>query len=229
LDAVVKILGVAVGTTNSGKQYFDVQCSDGQERRCWNAQLAQKINGFANQHGQGPDVTLRYEVKQNGQWTNYSIKACFGPGEAVVADTGNQGFQQKGGPSGGGGRGGYPPEVTTRITKLASFEYATTLVGALFTGSGPEALEQAYEMTADIAKRIYKAARAHESGGTTTAGAQLLPQPGGNAGQLQPVASDAQGVADFANGVQPGAVQVGAPVAAAQDAAAEAPDTVEWD
>lgn len=228
MDAVVKILGVSVGTTNSGKQYFDVQCSDGQERRCWNAALAQKINGFANIGGQGPDVTLRYNVKQNGQYTNYSITACFGPGEMVTADTGQQGFGSGGGNRGGGGGRGWTPEQTIRVTKLASFEYATTLVGGLLMGAGPEAVEQAWELAEEIAKRIYKAARSHEKGGTTTAGSTMLPQ--GDGGQLQPVADNAQGVAGFVNGeAGQNVVQVGATVAQAQDAAAEAPDTVEWD
>lgn len=226
MDAQVKILGVSVGTTRNGKQYFDVQCSDGQTRRCWDASLSQKINQFANQSGQGPDVTLRFDVTQNGQYTNTSVKACFGPGEMVTADTGNSGSSfGSGGGRGGGGRGAWTPEQTMRVTKLASFEYATTLVGALFSGAGPEAFEQAYELTEEAAKRIYKAARAHEKGGATTTGS-MLPQ----GGQLQPVANDPQGVAGFVNDAAGGnVVQIGAPIAQAQDAAAEAPDTVEWD
>lgn len=237
MDSLVKILRVTVGSTKNGKQYFDVACSDGQERRCWNAGLATKINTFANETGMGPDVTLRYDVTQNGQYTNTSIKAVFGPGEPVTADVQPMGGGQGGGQGGGGNRGGgggrgggYPPEVTTRITKLASYEYASTLIGGLFAGAGPDALAQAIEQMDAVAKHIYKQARAHESGGTTT---NVLPQgnvmPQGEQAQIQPVANDAAGVAQFANAELPGAVQVGAQVAQAQDAQAEAPDTVDWD
>jgi hypothetical protein len=232
MDSLVKILRVTVGSTKNGKQYFDVACSDGQERRCWNAGLATKINTFANETGMGPDVTLRYDVTQNGQYTNTSIKAVFGPGEPVTADVQPMGGGQGGGGNrgGGGGRGGWTPEQTIRVTKLACFEYATTLVGSLFAGAGPDAFEQAYELVEEAAKRLYKSARSHEKGGTTT---NVLPQgnvmPQGEQAQIQPVANDAAGVAQFANAELPGAVQVGAQVAQAQDAQAEAPDTVDWD
>lgn len=231
MDSLLKILSVTVGSTRNGKQYFDVACSDGVERRCWNAGLAQKINSFANVSGQGPDVTLRYDVTQNGEYTNTSIKNVFGPGEMVTPET-QGGGGNRGGFSGGGGRGGgYTPEVTARITKLASFEYATTLVGGLLAGAGPEAFEEAFGLVEEAAKRIYKAARSHESGGTTTTGqaANMMPQGAAAAApaQIPPVATNPQGVADFANGQMAGAVQVGAAVA--QDAAAEAPDTVDWD
>lgn len=236
MDSLVKILRVTVGATKNGKQYFDVACSDGVDRRCWNAGLAQRINTFANDQGMGPDVTLRYDVTQNGQYTNYSVKAVFGPGEVVTADVQPMGGQQGGGGGGnrgGGGKGGYPPEVTTRITKLAAYEYASTLIGGLYAGAGPDALPQAIEQMDAVAKHIYKQARAHEQGGTTT---NVLPQgdaanvlPQGGQPPIQPVADTAQGVADFANQAIQGAVQVGAPVAQAQDAAAEAPDTVDWD
>lgn len=231
MDVVTKILSVTVGATKNGKQYFAVKSADGQERRCWDAALATKVNSFADPMGQGPDVTLRYDVTQNGQYTNYSVKGVFGPGEMVTPDTGGSsgGGGFSGGGGGGGRKGGYPPEVETRITKLASFEYATTLVAGLFAGAGPDAFEEAWALTEETAKRIYKAARAHEKVGTTTNGTGALapgaPAPGD--GTIQPVATTPQGVAAA---MPPGTVQVGAPVAAqAQDAAAEAPDVVDWD
>lgn len=163
----------------------------------------------------------------------------FGPGEAVVPEAGGLGSgmpmgqmgaamqtgvvlgtgTQPMGQSTSGGGSRWTPETTTRITKLAAFEYATTLVGGLMAGAGPEAFEEALELTKKAAAEFYKAARSHESGGTTTTGT----------GPIAPVATDPAGVAGFVNSEQPGAVQVGAAVAGAQDAAAEAPDTIEWD
>jgi hypothetical protein len=238
MDSQVQILGVNVGNTSTGKTFYAVQCSDGIERRCWNAQLAQKINSFAQT---GQTVTLRYDVTQNGQYTNYSVKGVFGPGEVLAAEAAPMqaglpspmqvlpvGAPMGGPPMGtaapqqsGGGKGSFPPEVTTRIVKMASFSDACVLVGGLLTGAGPEAFEQAMELVEKAAKQIYASSRSHEQGGPTTV----------QQGTITPVADNAAGVAEFANAQLPGAVQVGAPVATAaqQDAAAEAPDATPTD
>lgn len=233
MDAQVQIMQVTVRNTSTGKQVYDVACSDGKKRQVWEGNLAQQLNTFA---GTGQFVTIRYTSKQNGQYVNESIQAFAPPGGQLPPDTapqqlggqpmqpqalpqalpqavplgGNtQPIQQAPVDSGGGGR--FTPETTKRITKLAAYDYASAVVGGLFAGSGPEAEQQAVEMLDRIALHVYKAARSHEQ--------QALP-----AGTI----TTPQGVADFANAQQPGVVQIGTPVAVAQDAAAEAPDVIDW-
>lgn len=241
MDAQVQIMQVAVGTTRTGKTYYDIACSDGVKRRCWDAALAQQINAYTNT---GQAVTIRFEVTQNGQYTNYNVKAFAPPGAQLPPDGNMQAApmgqpqqqfvpQPQGAPimgappvgppmpqaqpNGGGGRGQYPPEVTTRITKLAAYEYAAIVVGGLFASTGPEAEAEAIAMLDRIAKHVYQQARSHES----AAPAQVIQQP----------AEVAQFVNEQQSGPVAGGVQVGAPVgvAAAQDAAAEAPDVIQWD
>lgn len=235
MDSQVQILGVVVGNTTTGKTYYDVNCSDGVTRRCWNAQLAQKINTFS---GSGQVVTLRYDVTQNGQYTNYSVKGVFGPGEPItaapVAAPMQQGAPMQAVPMGTAPIGGppmqqaaaksdkFPPEVTTRIVKMAAYSDAANLVGSLLSGAGPEAFTQALELLDVAAKHIYTQSRSHEAGGPTTV------QQGGVVQQIVPVADNAAGVAEFANAQLPGAVQVGTAVAQQQDASAEAPDNIDW-
>jgi hypothetical protein len=121
-------------------------------------------------------------------------------------------------PSAGKPGDNYPPEVTTRITKLACLDHATSLVGGLLAGAGPEAFEEAVTLVETAAKQFYQQARAHED----VSGGQVADQ-----GQIVPSATTP---AEVAAQLPPGTVQVGAPAAAeAQDAAAEAPDVIQWD
>lgn len=236
MDAQVQILQVSVRNTRTGKQVYDVACSDGKKRQVWEPGLATQLNSYA---GTGQVVTIRFDVKQNGQYVNESIQAFAPPGQTLPPDGNMQPALMPGAPLpnvaaaplaavplGGnvapiqaapqGGSDRFPPEVTTRITKLASYEYAATVVGGLFAGAGPEAEQQAVEVLDRIAKHVYEHSRSHENTAPTQA-----PQ-----GMIVPTATTP---GEVAAQLPPGAVQVGAPVAAAQDAAAEAPDVIQWD
>lgn len=234
MDAQVQIMQVTVRNTKTGKTVYDVACSDGVKRQIWDGSLATVANSYA---GTGQVVTIRYDVTQNGKYTNHSIQAVAGPGQQLPPDTnmlpapmgaapmpgvlqqqpptmgGNtqpiQAAPQGGGSSSGGSR--WTPETTTRITKLAAYEYASHVVGGLFAGAGPEAEAEAIAMLDRIAKHVYAASRSHEQ------------QPAQQA-PIVPTAATPEQVAAIVPGVQ-----VGAPVAAQQDATAEAPDVIEWD
>lgn len=239
MDSQVQILQVTVRNTRTGRAVYDVACGDGEKRTVWEAGIANGLNALV-----GQVVTIREEVKQNGQYTNRTITAFAPPGQqlppdasAQLAPVGGLGTPLAGGavqpiqqaPQGGArGKGQYPPEVTTRITKLASYEYATTLVGSLLAGAGPEAFEQAIELTDQAAKHFYTKSRSHEKPAVdpqqaALAAAQAIIDAAAQAGTLTTPAAVAA--------VVPG-VEVGAPVetvAAAQDAAAEQGDDIQWD
>lgn len=230
MDAQVQILGVTVRNTRTGKVVYDVQCSDGKKRQVWDAALANQLNAYTNPQGHGQAVVIRFDQKPNGQFLNESIQAFAPPGQQLPPDSNAQpammpaGGQPLAAPSAvgmntqpiqaapsGGSEGRWTPEVTTRITKLASYEYASHVVGGLFAGAGPEGEVEAVAMLDRIARHVYTQARSHEN------------QPA-NQGQIVPTATTPQEVAQQVPGVQ-----VGAPVAAAQDASAEAGDVIQWD
>jgi hypothetical protein len=248
MDVQTQVMQVTVRNTRTGRSVYDVACSDGQKRSCWDPNLAAQLNSYA---GTGQTITLRVDVKpsRDGRFMNHDIQAVAGPGQQLPPDTNFQAAPMGGAPpmmaaappvamggnvqpiqaapqSGNNGGDRFPPQVTTRITKLASYEYAATVVGGIFAGSGPEAEAQAVEMLDRIAKHIYAAARSHEQAPPTAAQASV-------AAPIVPVAETPQGVAEWA-AAQGAPVQVGAPVegpavAAAQDAAAESPDVIQWD
>lgn len=246
MDSQVQILQVTVRNTKSGRAVYDVACGDGVTRQVWEAGTANALNAL-----QGQTIWIREKVEVKGQYTNRTILAFAQPGTALPPDPGGGQLAPVGGlaaplvggavqpiqasPQGGGGGGrGYPPEVTTRITKLASLEYAATLVGGILAGSGPEAFEQAVEMTLTAAKTFYGVARSHENVGAPAAAsdpalaaAQALIDAAAQSGAL----TTPQAVAQVVPGVQVGAPveQPAAVVAAAQDASAESPDVIQWD
>lgn len=230
MDVQTQILQVEVRNTRTGRTVYDVSCGDGQKRSCWEPDIAQVINSYK---GTGQLVTLRVEVQQNGQYVNHTIKGFAGPGQQLPPDTNAQ-LAPMGVPSqsqaiplpqgantapiqqASSGGGKYSPEVTARITKLASYEYASNVVGGLFAGAGPEGEAEAVAMLDRIARHVYAAARSHEQQDASV----------GQAGPIVPTASTPEQVAAQ---MPAGTVQVGVPVAAAQDAAAEAPDVIQWD
>jgi hypothetical protein len=239
VDLQVGILQVAVRTTRNGRQIFDVSCSDGKTRQVWEAGLANAINAFA---GSGATVTIRVNVKQNGQYTNESINAFAPPGQALPPEgqgggSGNGGFQR-----GGGGRGGgMSPEDKTRIAKMGAQGSASTLVAALFAGAGPEAYNEAVDLLDKLTRKLYTDARSHEKpGGETQQDGATVLQPGVQVGaeqaQALPQGATPQQIAAAVPGVQVGA-NVLAPGGAADAAAAadvnaqqavEQGDQIQW-
>ena len=199
-----QLLAVVGRQTRTGKPVWDAQVADqsvnGGKFSTFDPQLAGKAGQFANQM-----VTLTYEVKQNGQWTNYDLVDVAPAGSMppqVQGAVPNVGAQQytpppitQGPSSGGGGNSAYPPEVVTRITKLATLEIAGALVGRAVEGSGidAESATQLGDVVETLAKRFYTMARSHEQ---------------------QPVAAQQPTtpaeVAQAVNAEQPGAVTVGA-------------------
>ena len=241
VDLQVGIIQVAVVNTQSGRQRFDVSCSDGQVRGIWDAALANAINAYA---GGATQVTIRETTKpgRNGQ-VYRNIVAFAPPGQALPPEQPGGGNGGGGGFNRGGGKGQYPPEVTTRITKLAAYEYATTLVGALFSGAGPEAYAEAMALTDECAKHIYVEARSHEKKGEQQDGATIL-QPGAQVGQPvqqqgqvlgqqatpQQIAAAVPGVQVGTQALQPGgAADAQAAVDVQAQAASEQGDNIEWD
>lgn len=223
-DIQVAILSVSTRNTSTGKTVYDVACGDGEKRQIWEAPLAQAINAFS---GTGQPVTLREEVKQNGQYTNRTIKAFSPPGSALPPEVGGGGAiapqPLRAGSSGGGGM---TPADKTRISKMGAQGSAAQIVGSLFTGAGPESFEQAIELHEQLTKKLYKDARSHEAeSGTqviqTNAQGAMVPAAG-----VLPVVGQPVDAAVIAAAV-PG-VTVGVPVAAAQDAAAPSGDNIDW-
>lgn len=233
MDAQVAILAVSVRNTKTGKTVYDVACSDNVKRQVWEPELAVALNNYA---GTGQPVTIRFDRTQNGKYVNESIQEFAAPGTQLPPDMSAQlaPMAQPLGLVGGAlpvagvipqpiqaapsGGSGWSPETTTRVTKLACYEYASQLVGALLTGAGQEALTEALAMTDAAAKHFYTAARSHEHAESVG-----VPLPAGQ-GMIIPTATTPQAVAALVPGVV-----VGASVAAAQDAAAEAPDVIQWD
>lgn len=242
MDLQVGIIQVAVVNTQSGRQRFDVSCSDGQVRGIWDAALANAINAYA---GGATQVTIRETTKpgRNGQ-VYRNIVAFAPPGQALPPEQPGGGNGGGGGFNRGGGGRGMTEEDKTRIAKMAAQGTAATLVSALFTGAGPEAYGEAVGLMDDLTKKLYKDARSHEkSGGQQQDGATVL-QPGAQVGQpVQPqgqvlgqqttpqqIAAGVPGVQVGTQALQPGGAadaQAAADVQA--QAASEQGDNIEWD
>lgn len=235
MDLQVQIMQVAVRTTSSGRQIFDVSCSDGKTRAVWDSGLANAINAYA---GSGATITVRVKVSQNGQYTNESITAFAPPGQALPPE------QAGGGPGGprGGGRGGMSEEDKTRIAKMGAQGSASTLVAALFQGAGPEAYDEAVSLFDKLTRKLYVDARSHETPGGTPQGGTILqpgapvggqvtqPLPAQNATSPQAVAAGVPGVVVGTQALpQGGAADPQAAQDVAAQNAAEQGDAIQWD
>lgn len=233
MDTPVTIVQVRVQTTSNGRQKYDVDCGDGVTRTVWESNIANALNAFA---GTNQQVTIRWSEKQNGQYTNRTIHAFAPPGQALPADTG-----QGGGQGGGFKRGGGMSEDDkTRISKMGAQGSAAVIIGSLFQGAGPEALDEALEKFDKLVVKLYKSARSHEKPGTqvlqTGQQGQVLPQGGvvqqeAAQGQVlpqvgQPVTTP-QEVAQAVPGVQVGTDSITGQQAA-EAADAPATDDVDW-
>lgn len=245
MDSAVQILQVTVRNTKSGRAVYDVACGDGITRQVWDAAMANALNALA-----GQTIQIREKVEQKGQYTNRTILAFAQPGQQLPPDTnaqlapvGGMGQPLTGGPiqqiqpspqQGRGGGSRWTPETTTRITKLACIEYGAQLVSGLLASSGPEAFEEAVELTLKASKVFYNAARSHEKAepavdpqAAALAAAQAIIDAAAQSGTLTTPAA----VAAVVPGVEVGAPveQPAAVIAAAQDASAESGDVIEWD
>lgn len=119
------------------------------------------------------------------------------------------GGQQGGGGGGGGAQYQRPmdPATTQRVTYLSTLATAAAVVGQLYAGAGDGVSADTLALKLDelASKLARRALSLSDQGQPAQAPAAAAAQP------LQPVATDAQGVAAFANAQIPGAVQLGAP------------------
>src|SRR5581483_3823961 len=151
VDINGQVLGVQGRTTRSGKTLYDVAFSDGQKYTTFDTALATKAQQLF-----GQEVSARVEVKQNGNFTNYNLVdiAPLGalPPAPIVAGT-PIGIGTV--PQNGEGKK-FTEDDATRIAKQGALGQAANLVAGLFQGAGPEAFEQALELTIEAGRRLYK-------------------------------------------------------------------------
>ncbi len=225
MDISTTILSVQSKPTQTGKMIYKVMCGDGVERTVWEAPLANALNSYANS-GQAVVIDAVSAPSRDGRFTNHTIKGLGGAAPSVdglqpqalsitqplptvgqiataLAPPAIQPYVPK---------DNMPADTTTRITKMGCLGYASTLVGQLLQGAGPEALDQAVEMTIETCKKLYTVARSHE------AGREPLVKEQDTNGQIVPVAVTPADVAAQVPGVT-----VGAPVAA------PVTDDIRWD
>jgi hypothetical protein len=159
-----QVLGVQGRQSKNGQHtLYDVAFSDGNKYTTFEADLANTANALV-----GQQVSAHVDVKQNGKYTNYNLEAIAPQGQlaqpalqAGTPVTFPVGHQLVG--SGTSSipitppqqSGGWSEEKDQRITKLALLKLASCLVGSLFSGAGPEALEEAQAKTVALAKELY--------------------------------------------------------------------------
>lgn len=179
-DITGQVLGVSGAPTRTNKLMYSVAFSDGNSYTTFDAGMATKA-----QQLQGQTVSARVEQKpkQNGQGFYLNLIDIAGQGQlpplampmqpglpiagVPIMGGGAVGAPAPGipiqAPASGGGGGNFPEPVVVRIVKLAVIDSAASLVGQLFQGAGPEAFEEAVNLTETLAKRLYEQARAHEA------------------------------------------------------------------
>ena len=142
-----KVLTVGSRPTKTGKLIYEVALSDGTTYTTFENAIAMQAQSL-----QGQDVAAQVDVRQNGQYTNYNIvavRSANGVGPAtlplapaispVPVNTGR----------------GRDPEVEARIVRQSSMATAFKFIGALYTGAGPEALEEARGKAVELAKHLF--------------------------------------------------------------------------
>jgi hypothetical protein len=203
MDVQVQLAGPITGKpTSNGGTKFDIPLSNGSKPSTFDDAIPTKIASFA-----GQPFTARLE--QKGKYLN--IIGAYGPGEQVPADFAAAGQAVQTFPAVQAApfvptpaalpagvvpftpTDNFPPEATTRITKLSVIQTAYAAVSALFHGAGPEELPKLVEQADKLAQKLYADARSHEGG------VQTAPAP-------QPVAAEPQAMAAFV------AEQAGTPV-----------------
>ena len=180
-------------TTSKGKIKYPVAFSDGQTYVTFDAALAGQVNALV-----GQPVIAQVEVSQNGQYTNYNLRAIRSANGAPVA-VAPAPVPVAPAPQGGRGR---DPEVEARIVRQSVMSTAFNFVGHVYTGAGPELLGEARSHAVALAKELFTLVfgGAHgANGGLTEASTPTAP-----------AATSAPQVAAQVNEVIGGSVQVGA-------------------
>lgn len=150
------VLSVTGKNTSNGKTVYEIAGSDGVKYQTWDGNTAAKAQGL-----QGQVVVARVEQKQNGKWTNYNVEDIGLPGTlapsaapiatapvvvppqnpAVAAIPMQQTLD--------------PLTKEKHIIRQNVLGTAFSFVAALYTGAGPEALDEATERAGELAKRLY--------------------------------------------------------------------------
>lgn len=204
-DAVLQLLEVKATKLKSGAYKYDCKFSDNTTKTIWEADEAREIGVLVN----GAAFPVRYTVKKNGKYTNYNVVAFALPGdelpfdpEAVaapeVAQVAAEAVAAGAATSQSGGN--WDEATTARVSKLSVIGHAAFLVGNLYQGAGPEALEQALADVKKVGGELYKLARKHEQKSAQPA-AQAVAAPEPEAERIQPTASTPAEVAEQVPGV----------------------------
>lgn len=155
MDATGSVLGVIGRPTSTGRTVYDVQAQldDGQlvKLGTFKAELAQSAQNF--QTG-GQRVSIRYDVRVKGEYTNLDLVAIAPEGQLPAAPA--LGIQMAGStvpvgqPTGKG-----TPETQKQIVKQNVLRTAHDFVGGFYQGLGPDYLEEAEAHAERIAQRLY--------------------------------------------------------------------------
>jgi len=160
-EVSAQVLSVSGKNTSKGTVY-EVAMSDGVKYQTWDAGIAQKAQGL-----QGQVVAARVEQKINGKWTNYYLEDIGLPGTLPPLA---QPLAATPAPvvAGPGGNVGPAPVVPipmqapvdheakdNRIVRENVIRTAFTFVASLYTGAGPEALDEAEREALKLAATLY--------------------------------------------------------------------------
>jgi len=146
LDIQGTVLNVAGRQTKTGKTIFEVSFSDGKVYTTFDNLLATQAQQF-----QGQPVQANVEVSQNGQYTNYNLKAIRAAAGGFPAPA-NQAAQPISiAPA--APQGEDPLERSARIVRQSSMATAFNFVGHVLSGSGD--IEAAKTHALALAKELF--------------------------------------------------------------------------
>jgi hypothetical protein len=156
MDISSVVAGVQGKPTRTGIMY-EVTFADGTTAATKKPELATKAQGLIAQQ-----VDARITEKQNGQYLNRYLDDIAPAGQLPVAIPmagGGGGAAAPGipivGGSGGGRGGAMDPVRESKIVKQSVMSTAFGFVGSVFSGGGPEALEEATQASLELAKQLY--------------------------------------------------------------------------
>lgn len=158
-EATVQILAVDPRTVNTrygDKTVYTIKADDGKSYDAWKADLGKAAASLVNQR-----ATLTFEVKQNGEYTNYDVKSVT----AANGSTPNPNAQPTAAPSG-------PTEKDKSIWRQSAHKVAYGFISNLYAGSGADvatALSEADELAVTLYKRF--------AGQSTAAPSNTAPAP----------------------------------------------------
>lgn len=185
-EIVGQVLGVQGQHSQNGKLFFSVQFSDGNAYTTFDNALAGKAGQYVN----GPQVTARVEMKPkqrgDGFWMNLLDIAPVGqlPPAAVPTVPGT-GFPAgmpvttpqmppvngpQGLPAGVTMKPDYTRELSPQAQKRIAWgnavNAASAIIGGVFSGAGPEGLDEAVEKFKELVTTIYLASSGGEAKAT---------------------------------------------------------------